>query len=360
MKPFLETVNYSSCNEDANSEYRALEISSKDSVLCITGSGARPLDLLVKSPGEVTAIDFNPRQKYLLDLKMAALKVLEYEEFLQFIGVTFSKERESTYHGLRRLLSPEARSFWDGESSMLKKGVLYQGRWEKYFRMVSAQLRLIHPFLIRKIFEYPSLEEQKARLNREWDTPLWRLFLKCSSFRFVWKCFLADPGFYAFVPEDFSINQCLYDSFYNSFSNVKISESAFAALLFKGRYDAGGPLPEHLKRENYRTVKDGAVNIRAVSSSLTEHLAACGKNRYQKYSLSDFSSYTGLEDYKKIWDGIARISKSGARICERKYLVKRQIPEGVRDKVIILGELEKELSRDDSSMFYTFNIAEVR
>ena len=96
MKSFFETVNYSSSNEDSRSEIRALQLISQDSVLCITGSGARTLDLLIANPAKVVSLDFNPCQNFLLELKIAAMHELDYEEFLEFLGVNNSLKRKDT------------------------------------------------------------------------------------------------------------------------------------------------------------------------------------------------------------------------------------------------------------------------
>jgi S-adenosylmethionine:diacylglycerol 3-amino-3-carboxypropyl transferase len=84
---FFEKINYSASNEDGDSESEALQIRNSDVVLCITGSGARTLDLLIDNPSKIYSIDFNPTQNYLLKLKMAAYQALEYEEFCEFIDV---------------------------------------------------------------------------------------------------------------------------------------------------------------------------------------------------------------------------------------------------------------------------------
>ena len=97
MKSFFETINYSSVNEDSNSEFKALNINKNDTVLCITGSGARILDLLIKDPKEIVAVDFNPCQNFLLELKIAAIQKLEYEDFLRFIGIMPCPDRKQLY-----------------------------------------------------------------------------------------------------------------------------------------------------------------------------------------------------------------------------------------------------------------------
>ena len=61
---FFNKINYSASNEDSESERIALSLTSEDTVLCITGSGARSLDLLVDSPKEIVSIDFRQSLRY--------------------------------------------------------------------------------------------------------------------------------------------------------------------------------------------------------------------------------------------------------------------------------------------------------
>lgn len=85
MEKFFEKINYSACNEDSRSEIEALNINENDVILCITASGARSLDLLVKNPKKIVSIDFNKTQNFLLSLKIAAYQGLNYDEFLSFL-----------------------------------------------------------------------------------------------------------------------------------------------------------------------------------------------------------------------------------------------------------------------------------
>jgi len=88
----MNTLLYSSINEDGNSERTALSITTEDTILTITGSGARALDLLVDNPKKIISVDSNPLQSYLLELKLGAITALTYEEFLSFLGLTSVRE----------------------------------------------------------------------------------------------------------------------------------------------------------------------------------------------------------------------------------------------------------------------------
>jgi S-adenosylmethionine-diacylglycerol 3-amino-3-carboxypropyl transferase len=359
MKSFLETLNYSSSNEDSRSEVKALRIGEEDSVLCITGSGARTLDLLVENPREIVSIDFNPCQNFLLELKIHAIKHLQYEEFLEFLGVFPSPKREHLYKTMRQSLSIDARNFWDSNSAMIQHGVIYQGRWERYFHQLERLVSLVRPRLRNKLFSCSSLNDQARIWRDEWNTPLWRVFLRSISSPVVWKYIFGDPGFYHHVPVSFSIYKYLNMRFTNAFEKTFVKDSPFATLLFFGKYNPNCGLPAHLQEHHYTTLRNNLEHVRIVTRSLLDYLDCCEKSSFDKYSLSDFASYTYTEEYKRIWKGIIKTASSGARLCERQFLVKREIPSEVRPCVGLDEALGAELTRTDNSMFYTFVIATI-
>ena len=114
-----------------------LQLSEHDKVLCITGSGSRVLDLIIQKPKIIYAVDFNPCQNYLLELKIAAIKYLDYEDYISFLGLIPSKHRLNIFNGISSSLSNSARYFWERNTDLIKRGVIYQGGWEKYFRNLS-------------------------------------------------------------------------------------------------------------------------------------------------------------------------------------------------------------------------------
>ena len=359
MKPFLETLNYSSSNEDSRSEVKSLRIGAEDSALCITGSGARTLDLLIESPREIVSIDFNPCQNFLLELKMQAIRHLEYEEFLEFLGVFPSRKRGHLYKTIRRSLSIDTRNFWDSNSAMIQNGVIYQGRWERYFHQLERLVSLVRPHLRDKLFSCSSLSDQARIWRDEWNTPLWHVFLRSISSPVVWKYIFGDPGFYHYVPASFSIYEYLNMRFTSGFENILASESPFASLLFFGKYNPNCVLPAHLEGRHYTRLRNSLERVRVVTQSLLDYLERCKKNSFDKYSLSDFASYTNIEEYKRIWKGIIKTASSGARVCERQFLVKRDLPVEVRSCVRLDEALGFEITRTDNSIFYTFVIATI-
>ncbi|MGD0338507.1 MAG: DUF3419 family protein [Bacteroidota bacterium] len=359
MKSFLETVNYSSSNEDSDSEVRALQIDENDSILCITGSGARTLDLLIQKPALIVSIDINPCQNYLLELTMAAIRHLVYEEFLGFLGIKIYSYRESMYKMLREGLSGEARNFWDRHPDMIRDGPIYEGRWERFFRKMACLVRFSRPQLLARLFSCRDLPEQSKIWREEWNNASWRLFLRTVSHRSVSYKFFGDPGFYRHVPKDFSISTYLEERLTCAFENTLARESPFTMLLFHGQYDPGMILPPYLQEKNYYVLKNSLKKVKIITGSLLDYLERKNEEYFNKYSLSDFSSYTSVDEYKRIWKGIIRTAAPVARVCERQFLVKRELPIEVEPNVIRSGKLENELMQTDKSVFYSFVVASI-
>src|SRR5665213_921290 len=105
-------LQYSCCNEDTLSELEALAPGGRR-VLSIHASGGRAFGLLLGDPSEVVAIDRNPAQIHLGRLKVAAMRRLDRDAYLAFVGIREGSTRAATYRAVREELSDDARAYWD-------------------------------------------------------------------------------------------------------------------------------------------------------------------------------------------------------------------------------------------------------
>ena len=86
-------IRYANCWEDADILLQALKIEPKDRVLSIGSAGDNSFSMLIGDPELVVAVDINPVQLNLIELKKAAFKELNYLEFLQFLGFNDCEDR---------------------------------------------------------------------------------------------------------------------------------------------------------------------------------------------------------------------------------------------------------------------------
>ena len=347
---FFNKINYSASNEDSASELRALQLQANDVVLCITGSGARSLDLLIDSPQKVISLDFNPTQNYLLALKSAAYQHLTYDEFADFIGLRPSDQRLAVFELLKPSLPNEAQAFWMANRKLIANGILYCGRWEKFLRSMLKMSRF-RKKTIDALMTADSLPQQIEIWDRKWDNRTWKFFLKVISNRFLWVNIIREPGA-KLIPKDFDVYGYMRARMAYLASHFDLKTNHYANLLFRAAYGEGCVLPHHLREEHYETIRSNLHRLEMVEGSLSDFLRTT-KDEITAFSLSDFSSYAPTEVYFEIWEDIIAAAGTEARFCERHFLVKRN-PEQTYPEINRNTDLENALRDSDEAAIYSF------
>ncbi|KAI0509042.1 hypothetical protein F5B22DRAFT_369326 [Xylaria bambusicola] len=83
---FNDEYIYAFTWEDTRVDERILRIKPDDVILAITSAGDNLLSYALQSPARIHAVDLNPSQNHLLELKVAAYQSLEYEDFWKIFG----------------------------------------------------------------------------------------------------------------------------------------------------------------------------------------------------------------------------------------------------------------------------------
>src|SRR5579872_6889811 len=105
---------YNTCWEDPRVDRIALDLSPDDELVVITSAGCNALDYVLAGPKRVYAVDVNPRQNALLELKLAGIRRLEFEPYFQLFGRGRLENWDVVYRTrLRSALSPAAQRYWD-------------------------------------------------------------------------------------------------------------------------------------------------------------------------------------------------------------------------------------------------------
>ena len=103
---------YNQCWEDPARDQEALGLGPDDRVLAITSAGCNVLDYALRG-ARVLAVDGNPRQNHLLELKLAGIRTLDYDDFFALFGIGASPRALELYARLRDRLSEGAQALWD-------------------------------------------------------------------------------------------------------------------------------------------------------------------------------------------------------------------------------------------------------
>jgi len=83
---FNDEYIYAFTWEDSRVDDQLLKLSANDVVLAITSAGDNILSYALRSPARIHAIDLNPAQNHLLELKVASFTALPYGDFWKIFG----------------------------------------------------------------------------------------------------------------------------------------------------------------------------------------------------------------------------------------------------------------------------------
>ena len=111
---YSRNLVYNACWEDPAVDRQALGLRPDDSVLVITSAGCNALDYAIAGPRRVHAVDANPRQTALLELKIAGIRRLAFDDFFAIFGEGYHPRfREIYLDCLRAELGTFAQRWWD-------------------------------------------------------------------------------------------------------------------------------------------------------------------------------------------------------------------------------------------------------
>ena len=354
-KKFSQRISYSSCNEDSRSELKALHLGAGKRVFCITAGGGRVLNLLHDRPQEVVAVDVNPTQNYLLELKIAAMRALSYEPYLRFLGVRPARDRLKVYQGLRPDLSKAAGAFFDARPQIVRRGALFQGSLERFLVHVARVSHIVRPIWINRLFKFDDITKQRHFLDG-WNTRAWRFVGEMLCRRSFLEMFSRDPGFWRFVPPEVPLHRRIFDLMHRYLCNHLARDSHLLQLVFFARYIYEPAMPIYLLPGSFERIREAlkTTRITIVTAPAAAALADIADGTFDGYSIADVSSYLSESDFGTLMDEIMRTARAEARLCSRGIFVHRPLhPEHVR-QVRRDHNLERRLAFDDLAMVHEF------
>lgn len=359
MKRFFTRLNYSFGNEDWRVEQKALQIQSSDHVLCITASGDRPLHLLLDDCKQLTSIDANPVQNYLLKLKGAAIQTLPYEEYLQFLGAMPSKNREKSFRTVVKALDAESARFWIDQNKKVSKGIIYQGDVERLTKLVSFCAKVVRGGKVKRLFEIENIEEQREFVRTVWDTYLMRKTFEVALNKFLMRNLDIDPGLYSHVDPNIKLGRYIYERMLSSLEVGLAKENMLISLIFRG-FVGKEAFPPYLKMEGYASIRQRLDRLHIKTKNALEYLAEAPSESIDRFSMSDIASYMDEDAFNTMIRHIYRTARPGARFCIRQFSSNHHIPLEFENRLQRDYDLEKTLEKEDSCFVYRFMVGTIQ
>jgi len=319
---------YNTCWEDPAVDRAALALSTDDIVLVITSAGCNALDYALQGPQRVHCVDANPRQNALLELKIAAIRALDFDDFFAVFGEGFHAGFEALYRDrLRGQLSEFARQWWDRRTHWFtsRRGSFYfhglSGLVARAARTwFRAQPRLRAATL--QLLDARDVAEQRRIYDEEVAPLLWNRAVNWTISRPLVMNLLGVPHPQRRLVEcqhADGVAGFIRESVQTVFRELPLADNYFWRVYLTGRYEREC-CPEYLRRANFDRLKNGLVDcIRVHTATVTGFLRQTDE-RISRFVLLDHMDWMGSyypAALAEEWEAILARAAPRARILLR-------------------------------------------
>lgn len=321
---------YNTCWEDPRLDRVALDLQRDDSVLVITSAGCNVLDYALADPQRIDAVDMNPRQNALLELKLAGIRRLDFEDYFELFGRGCLPGIEPIYRStLRPDLSPSAAAFWDRHISCFSGG-----GWRNsfYFHGTSGNFaRLINFYIDRvakvrdqigALFAATSVDEQHSIYHDSLRDAFWNRFIRWMMSLDGTLSLLGVPRSQRLQVEQGyvgGIAKFIEDCIEAVFTSLPLRDNYFWRVYLTGEYTREC-CPEYLKPENFERLKGGLTDsIRIHTGSILDFLRS-HREQITRFVLLDHMDWLSAFNRSLLrdeWQAILDRAAPGARILWR-------------------------------------------
>lgn len=327
---YSRSLVYNTCWEDPAVDRQALQLGPDDTVLVITSAGCNALDYALCEPKRVHAVDANPRQTALLELKLAGIRHLGHDDFFKLFGEGRHPRFEALYRdALRTDLSPFAQAFWDRNGSWFKHtedrgSFYYHGLSGLVARGVRSYLKL-RPRLdraVRDLTDAPSVAEQRHIYDSRIKPLLWNRPMNWMLGRQLTMSMLGVPH-----PQRKEVQAqhsggvagYVRTAIEYVFRTLPVADNYFWRVYLRGHYTPDC-CPEYLKRDGFARLKAGLVDrVVPHTCTVTEFLHATPEpiSKFVLLDHMDWMSSYHPQALAEEWEAIFDRAAPGARAIFR-------------------------------------------
>ena len=321
---------YNTCWEDPRLDREALALTENDTVVAITSAGCNVLDYALDAPAHIHAVDLNPRQNALLELKQAGIRALDHDDFFSLFGHGHHRGWHDLYRSrLREQLSPWSARFWDLHGGFFSGA---SGRGTFYFHGTTGLVAwVIKAYLdriirvredVQALLRAESIEDQQVIYDRRLRVQLFQPLVKWLLGRDSTLALVAVPrpqrehlereyrcGIADFIAERVE----------HVFTRLPLADNYFWRVYLQGHYDKSC-CPEYLTREGFARLKGGLVDRVTAHTTSDEQFLSKHSSPVSALVLLDHMDWlcgADLPALQREWQAIVDHTAPGARVLWR-------------------------------------------
>ncbi|KAI9206168.1 uncharacterized protein BJ171DRAFT_499010 [Polychytrium aggregatum] len=265
--PRFTTYIYAFAWEDPRVDLEFLDLTPEDKMLIITSGGCNALEYAAKvGPARIHCVDLNPCQNHMLELKLAGLSSMTYNDFWRLFGDGYIPGFGTLLDThFSPFLSPYAYHFWKQNAdfkSLFTTGC--SGLAIRVFQFVVKARGLTKS--VNRMCHAHDLETQW----KIWETELRPHFLSkwlialLNNDHFLWGALGVPPAQMQMLLEEGSAHKYVVDTFDPVIRNTLLrDDNYFYYMCLMGRYRQGNT-PAYLDEEGFKVLQTDARRLEAI------------------------------------------------------------------------------------------------
>lgn len=308
----LDRIRYSLVWEASATLYASLEIQPHDRLLVITSAGCNVLNALLKKPAQVVAIDLNPVQNKLLNLKKHVILQHPHEVFRGLLGLNGEEAVEQAWQQVQQTLPAGEQAFWFSFFRQHPKGILAAGKLEAYLNGFYHTLDCSTQEKLKMLLSFDKVTEQRAFFMRELHPTAFRSqFIEYFDEQNLSKG--RDPKLFRYAVE--SGGESFYLRLMQQLVSVPVKHNFFFRFFFFG--PEGLPeriLPPSYREGNYSMLRSQLSKLQIVDGEAVDYLLSEKGAAITKASLSNIFEYTSPQEFADVCRALFGPSSRSLRI----------------------------------------------
>ena len=347
---------YAQIWEDPVVDMAALDIQPDSRMVTIASGGCNALSYLTADPAAIVAVDLNSAHLALNRLKIAAVRYLpDYAALRRFCADADHPDNVQAY---RELLMPHldqaTRRYWEGRDLIgrrriqgFSQGIFKRGLLGNFIGMAHflAKIYKIDP---REVLDAETLEEQR-RVFEERLSPIFdRRFVRWLTDRPASLFGLGiPPAQFTALAGDERMANVLRKRLEKLACDFPVNDNYFAWQAFGRGYGRtpDHPLPPYLSEANHAIVRDRIDRLEVRQINFIDHLNSQPDASLDRYVLLDAQDWMDDATLTRLWCGITRTARPGARVLFRTAAEPTLLPGRVPDGILCHWHYAEEESR---------------
>lgn len=326
----VDGIRYSMSWEDPS--FLVESIKPEDQVLMVGSAGCLPISALTRSPERVQVVDVNADQIRLIRLKKITLQNLDYGQAMEFLGCfenrSTNKGRIAAFNNFSNSLPGIDLKQWENEIDKLSRGIIHEGRFEKYLRFFSSKILPLccSKNAIQDFCQAKDLSEQRRIYETEINTKRYRLLFKWFFGKLIMKKTGRHPQLLKHVQGN--TGEEFYERMKRAWTGIPIAQNYFFRYILQGYFNPDLPLPLWAAPENYDTINAQLDKLYLSQANLIDHLSETRANSWDLIYLSNITEVMSEEEAQVLFELCRKALKTSGKLILWNNLVERKPANG--------------------------------